>query len=408
MANNTIGQFIAALRKANGFTQQNVADRLNVSNKAVSRWERDECAPDLSLIPAIAEMFGVTCDELLKGERMIGGTPLERKEPKVDKQVRSLINRSLSSFKTLIWISLAVAIVGLVCMFGIAYGFYRPVIGFAVMMLFESVAFVLTAISVSRLRDVKADNEIFEMANRTQVEKFNGILGMMSFTVFFAILAVLLLSLPLILIGTGSGYINSVLSIESYMIFFIGIVLLLTLIWLKCKALYIAWITGETAVESAKIELSESRRKMSFWQIGLTLFSGLAFFLAPYFDVRPRETNPLYTAAILLGLGCLLINVISFVVFLTKEKDDRKDLILPGIRNILFIPSAYMVSLTHYVGWISTTEGATPNRYEFWETKYFGYALGLAAVVIIVFAIIELTINKNRISKTRAEKEISQ
>lgn len=244
MANNTIGQFIAALRKANGFTQQNVADRLNVSNKAVSRWERDEFAPDLSLIPAIAEMFGVTCDELLKGERMTSGTPLERKEPKVDKQVRSLINRSLSSFKTLIWISLAVAIVGLVCMFGIAYGFYRPVIGFAVMMLFESVAFVLTAIAVSRLRNVKADNEIFEMANRTRVEKFNGTLGMMSFTVFFAILAVLLLSLPLILIGPGSGYINSVLSIESYMIFFIGIVLLLTLIWLKCKGVYIAWITG--------------------------------------------------------------------------------------------------------------------------------------------------------------------
>ena len=151
---------------------------------------------------------------------------------------------------------------------------------------------------VSRLRDVKADNEIFEMANRTQVEKFNGTLGMMSFTVLFAILAVLLLSLPLILIGPGSGYMNSVLSIESYMIFFIGIVLLLTLIWLKCKALYVAWITGETVVESAKIELSESRRKMSFWQIGLTLFAGIAFFLAPYFDVRPRETNPLYTAAV--------------------------------------------------------------------------------------------------------------
>lgn len=69
MAKNSIGQFIAALRKANGMTQQNVADRLNVSNKAVSRWERDECAPDLSVIPALAEMFGVTCDELLKGER---------------------------------------------------------------------------------------------------------------------------------------------------------------------------------------------------------------------------------------------------------------------------------------------------------------------------------------------------
>ena len=69
MAKNSIGQFIAALRKANGLTQQEVADRLNVSNKAISRWERDECAPDLSVIPALAEMFGITCDELLRGER---------------------------------------------------------------------------------------------------------------------------------------------------------------------------------------------------------------------------------------------------------------------------------------------------------------------------------------------------
>lgn len=66
MEKKTIGSFIAALRKANGMTQQELADRLGVSNKAVSRWERDENAPDLSLIPAIAEIFGVTCDELFK------------------------------------------------------------------------------------------------------------------------------------------------------------------------------------------------------------------------------------------------------------------------------------------------------------------------------------------------------
>ena len=94
MAENTIGQFIAALRKANGLTQQDVADRLNVSNKAVSRWERDECAPDLSVIPALAEMFGVTCDELLKGKRITEPTSPERKELKVDKQVIDPCRRS--------------------------------------------------------------------------------------------------------------------------------------------------------------------------------------------------------------------------------------------------------------------------------------------------------------------------
>ncbi|MDD4096993.1 MAG: helix-turn-helix transcriptional regulator, partial [Oscillospiraceae bacterium] len=59
MDKKTIGSFIAALRKSTGLTQRELAEKLNVSDKAVSRWERDECAPDLSLIPAIAEILGV-------------------------------------------------------------------------------------------------------------------------------------------------------------------------------------------------------------------------------------------------------------------------------------------------------------------------------------------------------------
>ena len=69
MEKKTIGGFIATLRKANGMTQKDLAERLNVSDKTVSRWERDDGAPDLAVIPVIAEIFDVTCDELLRGER---------------------------------------------------------------------------------------------------------------------------------------------------------------------------------------------------------------------------------------------------------------------------------------------------------------------------------------------------
>ena len=64
MEKKTMGSFLAALRRANGMTQKELAERLNVSDKSVSRWERDDGAPDLALIPVIAEVFGVTCDEL--------------------------------------------------------------------------------------------------------------------------------------------------------------------------------------------------------------------------------------------------------------------------------------------------------------------------------------------------------
>lgn len=68
MEKRTMGSFIAALRRANGMTQRELAERLNVSDKSVSRWECDDGYPDLSLIPVIAEIFGVTADELLRGE----------------------------------------------------------------------------------------------------------------------------------------------------------------------------------------------------------------------------------------------------------------------------------------------------------------------------------------------------
>ena len=397
MAKNTIGQFIAALRKANGLTQQDVADRLNVSNKAVSRWERDECAPDLSVIPALAEMFGVTCDELLKGERISEPTSPDRKEPKVDKQVKALINRSLSGFKTLIFIALAVAFVGVVCMFGISYGFYRPVIGFAVMLLFEICAFVLTALAVSKARDVKEYNELFEQADSSLKVKYNRALGSMSFATFFSALAVLLFSLPLVLVNPASDYLNSVMTLESYFtFFFLGIVMILVLIWLKYRNTYIAWVTGEAAVQGVRIKLSKSRRLMSLLQIGLVLVAGVVFIFAPYLDSEPHETSPMYIATVLLGLCCLAANVICFVVFLIREKVNKKGLVLPGIRNALLIPSALIASNSHYVGWYNAPGSTVHTRYDSWQTPFLGYAFALAALVVIVFTIIEISVAKKR------------
>ena len=69
MEKQTIGQFMSALRRSNGYTQQEVAEKLGVSNKTVSCWERDAYLPDISTIPAIAELYGVTCDEILRAKR---------------------------------------------------------------------------------------------------------------------------------------------------------------------------------------------------------------------------------------------------------------------------------------------------------------------------------------------------
>ena len=69
MEAKSIGKFIATLRKANGYTQAQLAEMLGVSNKTISNWENEVSYPDLSLIPVIADMFNVTSDELLRGEK---------------------------------------------------------------------------------------------------------------------------------------------------------------------------------------------------------------------------------------------------------------------------------------------------------------------------------------------------
>ncbi|MDE6110361.1 MAG: helix-turn-helix domain-containing protein, partial [Eubacterium sp.] len=69
MEQKTIGEFIASLRKESGITQKQLAEKLNVSDKTISHWERGESSPDLSVIPLIADIFGVTCDELIRGEK---------------------------------------------------------------------------------------------------------------------------------------------------------------------------------------------------------------------------------------------------------------------------------------------------------------------------------------------------
>jgi len=65
----SLGTTIAHLRHQNDITQSTLADALGVSNKAVSKWESGQGFPDISLLPTIAEFFGVSIDYLLLGEK---------------------------------------------------------------------------------------------------------------------------------------------------------------------------------------------------------------------------------------------------------------------------------------------------------------------------------------------------
>ena len=58
-----VGALIARLRKEKGMTQQELADKLQITDKAVSKWERGLAYPDISILPQVAEILGVNVDD---------------------------------------------------------------------------------------------------------------------------------------------------------------------------------------------------------------------------------------------------------------------------------------------------------------------------------------------------------
>jgi transcriptional regulator with XRE-family HTH domain len=67
-----MGEIISTLRKEKGMTQKELADRLNLTDKAVSKWERDAACPDTQLLPKLAEIFGVSIEDLMNANDAVG------------------------------------------------------------------------------------------------------------------------------------------------------------------------------------------------------------------------------------------------------------------------------------------------------------------------------------------------
>lgn len=68
MAYKSMGETISTLRKEKGMTQKDLADMLNITDKAVSKWERNIAFPDTATIPKVAEILGISVEELMNAK----------------------------------------------------------------------------------------------------------------------------------------------------------------------------------------------------------------------------------------------------------------------------------------------------------------------------------------------------
>lgn len=101
MKKQTLGMMISSLRKEKGMTQLQVAEIMGVTDKAVSKWERDLSTPDVNSIPKLAETFGITVDELMQ-------VKTETKENMTKNKVNEVVDTALKGIGVAMGIAVTV------------------------------------------------------------------------------------------------------------------------------------------------------------------------------------------------------------------------------------------------------------------------------------------------------------
>ena len=100
MNQEKIGKFIANLRKEKNMTQQELADKLGVTDRAVSHWENGRRLPDYSLVKELCEILSISINELFSGEKISNDDYKEKAEDNIEK----LINDNYRKKKKMNWI----------------------------------------------------------------------------------------------------------------------------------------------------------------------------------------------------------------------------------------------------------------------------------------------------------------
>lgn len=148
MDNIRTGQFIKELRAEKGLTQQELAERLNCTNKAISRWETGSGSPDIDFLVPLAEILGVTVNELLAGEKIKEDELLQ----KSDEVIIDTMKKSKKQKDRLQWVVFAISCLSQILItlwLAIERGSYDW-IGITIVSLF--ITAILTLVSSRKLR----------------------------------------------------------------------------------------------------------------------------------------------------------------------------------------------------------------------------------------------------------------
>ena len=123
MNQEAIGKFISTCRKDKGLTQLQLAEKLNITNRAVSKWETGKSCPDVSIMLSLCDILEITVNELLSGERI----SMENYREKAEENLIELQHKKEKAQKSLLRVELIwLAIVVLISPVHFAINYYYP------------------------------------------------------------------------------------------------------------------------------------------------------------------------------------------------------------------------------------------------------------------------------------------
>lgn len=341
MEKKTIGSFIAVLRKANGMTQKELAEMLNVSDKTVSRWERDESAPDLTLIPVIAEIFGVTSDELLRGERIPKETFSEKaNEIKKERQLLRIAESCKTKFSVRSIISIGISIIGIIAAMISNFGFTRATIGFFICCAFIAASVICeTVFTILAFSSVNTQDYEEETANGCRKKFFET-----ACLTFYVIASLFASTLPLILATGGDGYLG--IFLEEW---FTAGILLAAATALICYILNIFIKKLAVKKEIFKVSINESEK--------INSISSLTF----------RSVIALLVVLFITSGSQVILNEIMTPVFFAESTvfesyDDFKEFMETDMPDTSYVEMTYLSQTQVETMYVPVHEDASDNE----------------------------------------------
>lgn len=145
-----IGKFIASCRKEQGITQAALAEKLGISDRAVSKWETGKSLPDSGIMLELCDFLKINVNELLSGERIMAESYDKRAEENLLAMKREIEEKNRQMLKTEYWVVLPAVLAGIVLVFAASFvampAWLRVVLlAFALVMIF-TVAFIAVGI----------------------------------------------------------------------------------------------------------------------------------------------------------------------------------------------------------------------------------------------------------------------